>query len=74
MNLSDIENILHAAPSPTPPAGLKDRLIAQVRLGAVRPASPTPERTLGPANWLRRWWPVLAPATVSLACAVGLAM
>ena len=74
MNLSDIENILHAAPRPAPPAGLKDRLIAQVRLDAFRPAPPTPERTLAPAGWLRRWWPVLAPATVSLACAVGLTL
>ncbi len=74
MNLSDIENILHAAPRPTPPAGLKERLIAQVRLATVRPASPTSEEVLAPASWLRRWWPVLAPATVSLACAVGLTM
>ncbi len=74
MNLSDIENILHAAPRPTPPAGLKERLISQVRLPAVRPASPDSESVLAVSGWLRRWWPVLAPATVSLACAVGLTL
>jgi hypothetical protein len=70
----EIETVLRAAPKPTPPAGLKERLIAQVRLAAVRPASQTLANSLAPAGWLRRWWPVLAPAAVSLACAVGLTM
>ena len=64
--------MLRAAPRPTPPAGLKEQLIAQVRLAAVQPAAQTSASPLAPAGWLRRWWPVLAPATVSLACAVGL--
>jgi len=70
----EIENLLRAAPKPAPPTGLKERLIALVRLPAGRPASPTFEAATAPASWLHRWWPVLAPATVSLACAVGLTM
>jgi len=70
----EIENVLRAAPRPTPPAGLKERLIAQVRLPAVTPASQTSARQPAPAGWPRRWWPVLAPAAVSLACAVGLTL
>ncbi|MGD0262718.1 MAG: hypothetical protein ABSD29_23375 [Verrucomicrobiota bacterium] len=72
MNIPQIENLLRLAPRPAPPAGLKDQLIAQLRLPAARPASQTPVATLAPASWLRRWWPVLAPATVSLACAAAL--
>jgi hypothetical protein len=69
----EIENVLRAAPRPTPPAELKDRLIAQVRL-PVTPASQTSARAPAPTGWLHRWWPVLAPGAVSLACAVGLTM
>jgi hypothetical protein len=65
-----IERVLRAAPRPAPPAGLKERLIAEMRL----PAAQTPARPLTPAGWLRRWWPVLVPASVSLACAVTLTM
>ena len=72
MNTPQIEDILRLAPKPAPPAGLKDRLIAQLRLPAARPASQTPVTVLAPASWLRRWWPVLAPAAVSLACAAAL--
>jgi hypothetical protein len=67
-----IEEVLRAAPRPTPPAGLKERLIGQVRLTATSPASQTSGSPAMPIGWLRRWWPVLAPAAVSLACAVGL--
>ena len=70
----EIENVLRAAPRPMPPAGLKERLIAQVRLPAVQPASQPSASPLAPTGWLRRWWPVLAPAAVSLACAVGLTL
>jgi hypothetical protein len=70
----EIENVLRAAPRPTPPASLKERLIAQVRLPAITPASQTSARTPAPAGWLHRWWPVLAPGAVSLACAVGLTL
>jgi len=70
----EIENVLRAVPKPAPPTGLKEQLIAQVRLTVSRPASGSPESTPAPTGWLRRWWPVLAPAAVSLACAVGLTM
>jgi len=66
----EIERVLRAAPRPPPPAGLKERLIAEVRL----PAAQTPASLLTPASWLHRWWPVLVPASVSLACAVTLTM
>jgi len=70
----EIENVLRSAPKPTPPTGLKGQLIAQVRLPAPRAAVPPLAGSLAPANWLRRWWPVLVPAAASLACAVGLTM
>ena len=70
----EIENVLRAAPKPAPPSGLKEQLIAQVRLPAPEPAPQTLASPLAPAGWLRRWWPVLAPGAVSLACAVGLTM
>jgi hypothetical protein len=70
----EIENVLRAAPKPAPPAQLKEQLIAQVRLPALRPAALPSVRPLAPANWLRRWWPVLVPAAASLACAVGLTL
>lgn len=68
----ELENTLRTAPRPIPPVGLRERLLAQVRLPAGRPAAQKPASPLAPAGWLRRWWPVLVPATVSLACAVGL--
>jgi len=74
MNLreQEIENVLRHAPRPAPPAGLKATLVAQVRLSAVRP-TPQPEMRLNASRgWFRRWWPVLLPTTVSLACGVVL--
>ena len=68
----EIENVLRAAPQPAPPAGFKEQLIAQVRLPALRPAAQPLASPPAPADWLRRWWPVLVPAAASLACAVGL--
>jgi hypothetical protein len=70
----DIERVLRAAPKPTPPAGLKEQLISQARLTVAQTSSQSPPATLVPAGWLRRWWPLLAPAAVSVACAVGLTM
>ncbi len=70
----EIENLLRAAPKPVPPTALKGQLTAQVRLSAP-PSTATPLASpFGPANWFRRWWPVLVPAAASLACAVGLTM
>ena len=68
----EIKTVLRAAPAPAPPARLKEQLIAQVRLPAVRPQPDLQASTPAPTGWLRRWWPVLVPAAVSLACAVGL--
>src|SRR5262249_46609129 len=69
MNTSAIENILRNAPRPSAPAGLRERLCTQ---STRRPMSGSSKGTLGTessAGWLRRWWPALAPAAVSLACA-----
>jgi hypothetical protein len=67
---SDIEKLLRKAPGFTPPAGLRERLLEQI------PAKETVSKPsiLKPASggWLRRWWPALAPAAVSAACAVVL--
>jgi hypothetical protein len=74
----EIENVLRSAPRPKPPAGLKERLIEQVRLPVARVGTGTGANGQGQRlwgdrrSWLRRWWPALAPATASLACAVGL--
>jgi hypothetical protein len=68
----EIEHLLRAAPSPAPPAGLKEKLIREVRLPEVRPVRSVTTGPIGSADWLRRWWPVLAPAAVSVACAIGL--
>jgi hypothetical protein len=74
MNASEqeIESLLRSTPKPNPPSGLKDRLIAQVPLTKARPPSMSPAISHTSGGWLRRWWPALAPATVSLACAVVL--
>jgi hypothetical protein len=64
----EIEDALRAVPRLKPPAGLKERLIAQVQVPAIRAVPTTSEE----GGWLRRWWPALAPASVSLVCAVGL--
>jgi hypothetical protein len=67
---SEIEKILRGPQQFTPPAGLKERLVDQIparvdQAGSMRlivkPVS---------GGWLRRWWPALAPAAVSVACAI----
>jgi hypothetical protein len=70
----ELENLLRHAPVPAPPAGLKDRLVADLPVAGF-PSQANPAPGLGsPGNWLRRWWPALAPATVSLACAAVLGL
>src|ERR1044072_1741885 len=71
MKLSDqqIENVLRTAPKPKEPATLRADLAAQVRLAAARNTARTGVLSFGFGAWLRRWWPALAPASVSLACA-----
>jgi hypothetical protein len=71
MNTSEIETVLRAAPGPKPPAGLKARLIEQAPRYETRRESKL-SRPPPSGSWLRRWWPALAPAGVSLACAAVL--
>ncbi|MGA2660311.1 MAG: hypothetical protein ABSH34_22670 [Verrucomicrobiota bacterium] len=70
----EMEDSLRRAPAPKAPAGLKDRLVAQVQLAPVRSRAQAPARALYPRSWLGRWWPALAPAAVSLACAMVVAV
>lgn len=60
--------MLRSAPKPEPSPTLKQKLFEQIELPAGRNPSPlgAPE---GFAGWVRRWWPALIPASVSLACA-----
>lgn len=67
---TDIEKLLRKAPGFTPPAGLRERLIQQIPLGRKNTQPSIANPTSG--GWLRRWWPALAPAAVSVACAVVL--
>jgi hypothetical protein len=69
---TDIEKLLRKAPGFTPPAGLRERLIEQSPAERKETASrPSPLRPAS-RGWLRRWWPAVAPAAVSVACAVVL--
>jgi hypothetical protein len=65
---SEIERLIREPRQFTPPAVLKERLIEQI------PAKEIVSRPLimKPGGWLRRWWPALAPAAVSVACAMVL--
>jgi hypothetical protein len=76
MNLNEqqIENTLRNAPRPAPAAGLKKQLIAQIRMPGDTTAPARVAATLGFSGWLRRWWPALAPAGLSLACGVVMAV
>src|SRR5690242_7500971 len=74
MNTSDIENILRNAPQPSAPAGLRERLYAQAPRRPLSAPSKSLQRTESSADWLRRWWPVIAPAAVSLASATVLTL
>jgi hypothetical protein len=69
---TDIEKLLRQAPAFTPPPGLRERLIEQIP--TLRNETASRPSILKPASggWLRRWWPALAPAAVSVACAVVL--
>jgi hypothetical protein len=67
---TDIEKLLRKAPGFTPPGGLKEQLIEQIP-GKQTGSSPSIIRQAS-GGWFRRWWPALAPAAVSVACAVVL--
>ena len=70
-----IEGLLRLAPAPQAPGGLKTKLLGQARSAAaapVRAAAPSAPALSRPSGWIRRWWPALAPAGVTLACAAVL--
>ncbi len=69
MNTLEIETILKNAPQPKAPAGLQERLCAQAARNGMGATGAQPLSLQGPAAWIRRWWPVLAPTALSLACA-----
>jgi hypothetical protein len=69
---AEIEKILRTPSKFTPPAGLKERLIGEVQMPNERLVSRSPGAMRSSGGWLRRWWPVIVPATVSAACAVAL--
>lgn len=74
MNMSEdqTEQMLRSAPKPEAPATLKQKLIAQIELPSRnRNVLGAPE---GISGWVRRWWPALLPASISLACAGIVAM
>lgn len=72
-NEQEIERLLRRAPKPSPPAGLKDELLAGVSLTGANASSRAASRSSDSGGWLRRWWPVLMPAAASLVCCVVLA-
>lgn len=69
MNTAEIETILKNAPRPKVPAGLKERLCAQASKGGSGATGQRGINSQTPMGWIRHWWPVLAPAAISLACA-----
>jgi len=70
MNPTEIEKVLREAPKPQPAVHLKERLRAAVRAAPnTEMVAEQPGFRRGPGEWLRRWWPALAPAALSLACA-----
>ena len=64
----EIEAALRRPPKPAVPHGLGARLQATVDL----PSSQEWRPSVSAGGWFRRWWPALAPAAASLACAVVL--
>ncbi len=68
LNQDKIESLLHHAPKPAVPRGLKMKLIMQSR--SVHPQSSPSESLIARAqrNWLQRWWPALVPTALSLVC------
>ena len=71
MNNSDLETILRNAPCPAAPATLKQKLQAEAS-NAMRQNSNKAMVRHSSSGWFRRWWPALAPAAASVACAVVL--
>lgn len=71
MNMSEdkMEQLLRSAPKPQPSAALKQKLVDEIELPSNN-RNPSPLGAPGGfVGWVRRWWPALLPASVSLACA-----
>jgi hypothetical protein len=65
----EIENTLRRAPSPKPPEQLKQELVKEIP--RLPDQSTGHNDSNGGSSWLRRWWPALAPAGISVACALA---
>src|SRR6266850_2468906 len=76
MNLpeAELEKILRAAPKMKAPAGLKERLLSEARNATATDVNQSAIRRQSRLGWARRWWPAFAPAVISVACAVVLAV
>jgi hypothetical protein len=72
-NEQEIESLLRQSPRPRPPTGLKAKLLSQVQPSRKRAEQKETDMSMS-QSWLRRWWPVFAPATVSLMCVVVMAV
>lgn len=70
MNPPDLESLLRAAPRPTPPANLRDRL--QQSLKTHRAPVANGQAATGGPGWFRRWWPTLVLGGAGLATAAAL--
>jgi len=68
----EIQQMLLSAPKPNAPVALKEKLIEQIKLAAGGAAQTPFASSSGPGAWLRRWWPAMAPAALSIACAAVL--
>src|SRR5512140_1095446 len=65
----EIENALRRAPAPKPPERLRQDLIKGI---PHLPGQSAARKGLHDRpGWLRRWWPALAPAGISVACALA---
>ena len=70
-----IEHLLRHAPRPRPSSDLEANLVAQIQLPIPAGHEPRPQRGLSlRRSWLKRWWPALAPAVATAACALVLTM
>jgi hypothetical protein len=71
MNDAMIEKLLRLAPAPMAAAGLREKLLADIRLDARATQPPAPTV---PAFWLRRWLAPLSLAAWTMACVTVIGM
>jgi FtsZ-binding cell division protein ZapB len=69
MKEHEVESTLRKAPQPKSPDDLRSQLVSQIKLPPRSDAPATSYQRRSWIAWLRYWWPALAPAAVSLACA-----